>query len=304
MKHLNPLMLLRIAQGDSYGMACEYIKFPRDQAVLDEALRFERYGRHPTHKLAPGQYTDDTQMSIAVTEVLMAMGPDWKSSFRVNEGAEDLRAQFANKFVECFKRDQREGYSRGFQALLEQVTDGRDLLAKINPDSDKNGACMRAVPIGVLPDPMDVVAVAGIQARITHDTVGGQQSAILVAMMSHFALYHTEPFSYYPEWSAQYINVLPHDHDGPVVGPGVGLVTADAVYTLLDTETSLLGIARRTLQWGGDTDSVLAIAWGIASARHPGGDDLPPFFDGGLENGPYGHTFLLTMGRELMAKYQ
>jgi ADP-ribosylglycohydrolase len=301
MKHPNDLMLVRIAQGDAYGMACEYIKFPRDQAVLDEALRFERYGRHPTHKLEPGQYTDDTQMSIAVSEVLLAMGPDWKSSFRVAEGADDLRAQFADSFVACFKRDQRDGYARGFQALLEQVTDGRDLLAKINPDSDKNGACMRAVPIGVLPDPEDVVAVAGIQARITHDTVGGQQSAILVAMMSHFALHCRAPFKDFPAWSAQYINVVPHDHDGPVVGPGVGLVTADAVFTLLDTETTLWGIARRALMWGGDTDSVLAIAWGIASARMS--EDLPPFFDGGLENGPYGRTFLADLGKKLMVKY-
>jgi hypothetical protein len=65
----NDLMLVRIAQGDAYGMATEYIKLPRDQATQDQALEFTKYVANPKHNLRPGQYTDDTQMSLAVPEV-------------------------------------------------------------------------------------------------------------------------------------------------------------------------------------------------------------------------------------------
>ncbi len=56
-----------------------------------------------------------------------------------------------------------------------------------------------------------------------------------------------------------------------------------------------MGIMRQTIEWGGDTDSVAAIAWGIASARYPD-EKLPEFFDRDLENGTYGRDYLSTLG--------
>lgn len=292
MKHPNPLLLVRIAQGDAYGMSCEYIKLPRDQHVYDRALRFEGYGKHPTHRLKKGQYTDDTQMSVAVTEVLLKDNTARLSEF-----------EFADSFLHCFKRDQREGYSRGFQAFLEKVSTPQEFLATIKSDSDKNGAAMRSVPIGVLQEPKDVVETATVQAKITHNTPGGIDASVAVALMSHFALYVDEPLSRLPEWLAEYQapSRLPKWPQAPVQGPGVGINTARAVLTLLVEETTLLGIVKRAIEWGGDTDSVLAIAWGIASARMH--EELPPFFDGGLENGTYGRDFLLALGKQLMETY-
>jgi len=301
MKHPNSSMLVRIAQGDAYGMSCEYIKLPRDQATYDSALKFKSYGRHPTHRLRPGQYTDDTQMSIAVSEVLLSMGPYWKSESSEDGSSERLRSMFAESFVSCFKRDERDGYARGFQALLEQVKDGKELLATIRPDSDKNGAAMRSVPIGVLPDPEDVRHVASVQARITHDTPGGIASSVAVALMSHYALHEPGPLSDLPGWIAERVSGMGRWDGGPVQGPGVGMATARAVLTLVSEERSLLDVARRTIEWGGDTDSVLAVAWGIASTRM--GDRLPEFFDAGMEYGEYGFLFLSQLGEKLMWEF-
>ena len=291
MKHPNPLMLVRLAQGDAYGMATEYIKLPRDQATLDKALQFTSYVRHPTHNLRAGQYTDDTQMSVAVTEVLL-------------EGTYSREA-FADAFVRCFKRDRRDGYARHFQEFLESVETGQDFLQNIYATSDKNGACMRAVPIGVLPNPALVEFVAVEQARLTHDTPGGKHSAAIIALMSHFAHHLDGSLDSLQAYLCNHFHVMtteiPLWEGGPVVGPGVGMATARAVMTLLMTETTLMGIARRAIEWGGDTDSVLALVWGIASARIH--DELPPFFDGGLENGPYGRTFLAELGGKLMQKF-
>jgi ADP-ribosylglycohydrolase len=309
MKNPNPLMLLRIAQGDAYGHAVEYIKFPRDQHTYDKALRFEGYGRHPTHKLDAGAYTDDTQMSIAVAETLID-GKDQLFSKLPVSLADCVRVQhaFVESFVRCFKRDPRDGYARGFQAFLEEVKDARDFMDRINPVSDKNGAAMRSVPLGVLPDTELVLYAAGEQAKRTHSTSGGIGSSMMVALMSHFALYHDSPLSDSREFVRSSFFSMPANDPaiepwpgGPVAGPGVGLATSRAVMTLISTETTLIGIARKAIEWGGDVDSVLSIAWGIASARMR--EELPAFFEGGLEDGPYGRDFLRDLGAKLMNTY-
>jgi ADP-ribosylglycohydrolase len=79
------------------------------------------------------------------------------------------------------------------------------------------------------------------------------------------------------------------------------MITAHAVHTLLTSQASLLEILTQTLMWGGDTDSVASIAWGIASARY-GNEILPEFFERDLEVGrPYGVSYLKSLGTQLMS---
>lgn len=233
-------MLLRIAQGDAYCAATEYLKFPRDQQVKDYALRFEGFGQHPKHKdLKPGMYTDDTQMSVAVAEVLI-------------DGPPYTREKFAEAFVRCFQRDPRKGYSQGFQVFLEQTKTGSEFIEKIRPDSDKNGAAMRAVPLGVLKTPREVLEVAEIQAKLTHDTPDGILSAQAVALMSHFALHHFERLENVGGYLANHLpaffsKVLVWNEGLPVTGPRVGIKTALAVMRLLQTEKTLKDVLKQIL---------------------------------------------------------
>jgi ADP-ribosyl-[dinitrogen reductase] hydrolase len=292
MKHPNPDLLVRIAQGDACGMATEFISLPEHRATKEAALRLDAYGQHPTHhEVRAGHYTDDTQMSIAVAEVLL--GHDPPSTER-----------FADAFVACFKRDPRKGYSRGFQVLLESVGSGAELSKRIRADSDKNGAAMRSVPIGVLPDPERVVEIASLQARITHDTEGGIRSAVAVALMSHYALWTDAPLSEVRSWLETRMPDAPIPKtpwSAAVAGDELGWKTAMAALTLVESRSSLLDIARTAIDWGGDTDSVLAIAFGIASTRLR--EPLPRFFDDDLERGPYGRTFLADLGAALMKRF-
>lgn len=321
MKHPNPLMLLYIAQGDALGFATEYIELPQNRTTKDEVLKFERYVKHPVWDIPAGHYTDDTQMSIANAEVLL------EYNFKAPPTEEAVRAvpwRFADAYVRCFKRDPRPGYSQGLQTVLEKVDCGGDFLKTVDRGSDKNGAAMRSVPFGVLPSPDDVYYATIEQSKITHDTPGGRGSALFIGLMSHFAIHTDDPLTRIRERIRDYIGIPAGSRDlapwpgGPVVGPHVGIKTACAVLTLLETETTMLGIARRAIEWGGDTDTVLAVAWGIASARmgakipgwapRSGGDEgmrdqLPAFLDEDLENGVYGRDFLVTLGTRLMEKY-
>lgn len=330
MKNPNDKMLLRIAQGDAYAMATEYIKLPRDEAVLKEALQFEHYVKHPTHALKAGMYTDDTQMSIAVAEVLLSDEPF-------------TRKKFAQAFIDAFCRDQRDGYSRAFQAILNEAATcpypiGHFLKAVI-PNSTKNGGCMRAVPIGVLKSVDEVLEVAKVQASVTHNTAEGIWSAQAVALMSHFALHSRDPLNMmgaflktalpnsvttigvWPKKThtvttdTSHWNALLLDGKGwsdkvtnrwyPDRGfYGVGISTVKACYEVIQGNTNLKDMLEQIIRWGGDTDSVAAIAWGIASTRTGEANGYEDFWEWELEAGrKYGVQFLKDLGQKLMSKY-
>jgi ADP-ribosylglycohydrolase len=291
MIHSNPLMLLRIAQGDAYAAAVEYVKPSEHKELFEQSLKFERYLKHPTHSLGVGQYTDDTQMSIAVAEVML-------------DGKRYSRA-FIDAFVRCFKRDPRDGYARGFQSFLEAVKDTDHFIAQIKPFSDKNGAAMRSVPIGVLSDAKEIMAVAEANANTTHRTPIGVWSSQAVALMSHFALYVDEPFeaigefveSYLPGFIKDVVDVRP----GRVSAPDLTLKTIRAIYHGL-MSPSYVDVMVRIINWGGDTDTVAAVVFGIGSARWQ--QELPPGIENGLEDGEYGRRFLIELGEKLMKRYR
>jgi len=305
MLNLNTNLLYYTAIGDAYCLSTEYIKHPRDDELKAKALEFKGYLQHPVHKAKPGSYSDDTQMSIANAEVLIKSGPMGK--------IEDI--DFANAWVEAFKRDPRDAYSRGFQAFLEEVKSGKEFLDKIVISSNKNGAAMRAAVFGVYEDVQKALDVSRQQASITHNTPGGIFGSQAVTLMSHFALHSDQEMNRLNlgEYIIEHLgdtlvsddlfkDVIVTRWDGRVAGEEIGIITAWAVFELLVSCNSLLEIMQKTIEWGGDTDSVASIAMGIGSARLP--DDLPKFMHSDLErNSKYGSKYLQKLGSQLMLKF-
>ena len=169
-------MLLELAIGDAYGAGFEYASPDRVQCYND----LSRYVQHPRHQLKPGSYTDDTQMSLAIAQAIVAQEP-WTPEV------------LATRFVETFKRDPREGYASRFYQFLLKIRDGREFLEAINWTSDKSGAAMRAAPMGVFPTVEKVIEAATIQAAITHNTPDGINAARAAALMSHYFIYQLGP---------------------------------------------------------------------------------------------------------------
>jgi hypothetical protein len=81
--------------------------------------------------------------------------------------------------------------------------------------------------------------------------------------------------------------------------PCEGIATVRAVYSLLRNSETLSQVLDGAVRFGGDTDSVAAIALGIASSRLP--DDLPLFLETDLEpGGKFGVEYLKALGARLM----
>lgn len=301
MKNFNSKFLHYIAIGDAYCLATEYVKSPEHDFLIKKALKFKKYLKHPSHGTTPGGYSDDTQMSIGCTEVLL--GDDWSE------------LGFANGWVKAFKRDPINGYSRKFQKFLEDISSGEEFLEKIIRESNKNGGAMRSIPFGVLSTPEQVIKIAHRQAAITHNLPGGIFGSLAIALMAHYIWYdlghiNREEMGFFlrehlkPLISSRqdFAHAFAKPWEGRVKGPEVGFVTAIAVFEVLNTTTSLMSALRQVIEWGGDTDSVAALVLGLGCSFMR--ENLPDFMHYAVApNTKYDSNFLIDLGEKLEHKF-
>lgn len=276
-------MISHIAIADAYGAGFEYSAPTPDRPNTGLA-----YVAHPTHHtVRPGMYTDDTQMSIAVAEVLL--------------GGDHTPLAFADAFVAAFHRDPRDGYARGFQAFLPTTTSGADFLARIKPNSAKSGGAMRAGPVGLLADVHDVLALSALQARLTHDTPEGVAAAQAAALMVHHQARLQAPLATLPAFLDAHVpgHVWSRPLEGPAEHGGVDIVRG-ALHALIGA-TSLHDLLVRTVDVGGDVDTVAAIAMAPASVSAHLDRIVPEPLVWALEDGPYGRRFLEELDHRLAA---
>jgi ADP-ribosylglycohydrolase len=276
-------MLLELAIGDAYGAGFEYA----DPEFVLSYNDLSGYVRHPRHNLRLGCYTDDTQMSLAIAETLVAQEP-WTPEV------------LANRFVTTFKRDQREGYARRFYQYLLQVENGQEFLEGINWTSDKSGAAMRAAPIGILPTVERVIEATTIQAAITHNTEDGINAARAAALMSHYFIYRLGS----KEALGQFLEAhVSGEWSNPWQGEvkSKGWMSVRAAITAVMRNNSLSELLKDCIAYTGDVDTVAAIALAAASCSEEIKQDLPEHLIAGLENGSYGRDYIVALDRKLMS---
>jgi ADP-ribosylglycohydrolase len=277
-------MLVELAIGDAYAAAFEFVdwRLTRDHRLGD-------YARHPWHEREPGRYTDDTQMSIAVAELIVS-------------GAPFTRENLAHHFVQAFQRDRRTGYARGFYEFLSYVKDGADFLARIRPSSDKNGGAMRAVPVGVFASVAEVVDKSALQARITHDTPEGANAAVAVSLMAHFFLYRLGGRQELPAFLSSHAPGPPWAEPWSGEVDVKGYSAARAAVHLIVEHDQLSAMLDQAVRFGGDTDTVAAITLGVAACCPEIRNDLPQRLLMGLESGTYGREFLRDLDNQLLSR--
>jgi ADP-ribosyl-[dinitrogen reductase] hydrolase len=242
--------MVELAIGDAYGGGFEYAS----ASFVVRHNTVEGYLQHPKHTgIPPGAYTDDTQMTLAVAELLV-------------DGGEWTPLALADRFVEVFHRDPREGYAGGFHAFLRSVRTGREFLARICPNSDKSGAAMRVAPVGLLPSVDEVRHYAALQARVTHDTPAGVASAEAAALAVHYCHHALGPLEDIGGWISEQLGT---DWARPWQGKvgSKGAMSVRAALTALASARSMADLLRTCVAYTGDVDTVATIALAAAPAR-------------------------------------
>jgi ADP-ribosyl-[dinitrogen reductase] hydrolase len=276
-------MLVELAIGDAYGAGFEYA--PED--LVHRRNTGTRYVRHPRYAIAPGCYTDDTQMSLALAEALVDNDP-WTPQ------------SLAERFVTVFRRDPREGYANHFYQLLKDTHNGAELLRRLQPASDRSGAAMRATPLGVLPTVAEVKERCRVQAVLTHNTPDGIHAAQAAALLTHHALYQRGPKSQLGQYLEGQVPGRWSEAWAGKVG-AKGWMSVRAAITALRRNDRLSSLLRDCIGFTGDVDTVATIALAAASCSAEFEQDLPRNLLATLENGRYGRDYLAALDRKLLA---
>lgn len=286
-------MLVEIAIGDAYGASFEFAP----EKFVETHNSGDLYVAHHSRDIKPGRYTDDTQMSMALVEMIL-------------DDVEFTPLNVADKFVEVYKRDPREGYGAIYKLLNDKnVKSGIALLRRIKPFSEKNGSMMRSVPLGIFKDHNRVIETAAIQSMVTHCHPDAIHAAQITALMSHWAIYHWndgQPMDLFeimafmecisPSVKEAFDRLVLSDIESPV--PCHAIKTLRAVLGVLHYSSSLKGVLVDSCSLQGDTDSVAAVAMGIACNSHMK-KDLPRQLVKGLENGDYGLDYLIDLDSQI-----
>jgi ADP-ribosylglycohydrolase len=229
----------------------------------------------------PGSYTDDTQQTIAIAELLV-------------EGTEWTPENIAQKLVDVYHRDPRNGYSRRVKMALNASASGAEFIKNIDPNSDTSGAAMRACPLGIIHDIPELVERVTIQARISHNTDLGIQAALASALATHYCIYQIGELSEVGKFIASQV---PGDWDvayNEFVGQK-GWMSVRAAITALSQHDNLADMLKACIAFTGDVDTVATIALGAAATSPLVEKNLPNHLYQNLEAGNYGLEYLQAL---------
>jgi ADP-ribosyl-[dinitrogen reductase] hydrolase len=275
-------MLLEIAIGDSYGAGFEF-------SPVEKVLKYNNIHEYQTHEkgeIGIGKYTDDTQMSLAIIELML-------SKKKLNT------ENFAKYFFKGFNRDPRKGYASKFYDILMNAKNAEDMTSMLIPNSTRNGAMMRSVPLGRCASTKFIMDICRIQSSITHATEVAIRSSQVIALASHY-LMRGAKLEDLEDLLKQHFNRLDIDyyHSGPV--PCDAIVTVDAVMTALLRNRNMCSLLMDCVNFTGDVDSVAAVALGLASLSDEYDRRLPSSLLNSLENGKYGKDYLIAIDKQFM----
>lgn len=188
-----PLPLVGVAIGDAMGMPFEMQ--PHDNPDLLAWKGGFVDGIY--HHLKKGQYTDDTQMTLALARVLAAFPAQ---NIRNPLDAKPLKRQLQDAYMAWY-----ESGPRGIGGTLRRAILGLLRHKAENPAWPDNtprpdtgipeargtGTAMRAIPLGLWNTPDRRIGklqlwefVANMDARITHDSKHGEAGSCVVAYMA------------------------------------------------------------------------------------------------------------------------
>lgn len=273
-------MLVEMAIADAYGAGFEF----RDDHFVAANNDLSRYHPHALGDLKAGQYTDDTQMSIALAE-MMLNDCDWS------------RLSVAKGFFNTYDRDPRDGYSKRMKKLLTYGT----VEEMLNSNGGGNGAAMRAGVLGLYPTLVTARGRAHHQARVTHNTTASDDAAKAVAVAVHF-LSHGDA----TRWNVGMLVTLDVGGDFEFPWPETWRVSTHpsqavrAAITAIQKGNTLSEVLKTAVAFGGDTDTVATIAMSMAVWCKDIENDLPQYLYAGLENGPFGLDYLRDLDQQLL----
>lgn len=255
---------LGFAIGDALGATVEFM-LPREIA--------HRYGVHRDIvgggwlKLASGQVTDDTTMSLALGSALLTGGVDALQHHV--QGDETLVRHVGDAYVRWFKGRPVDCGNTCRRGIMRYMLDG-SLEGPLNPGDGGNGALMRNLPavLATLGDDAAFERVSIAQARLTHHHPLSDAATLGLGRLLRLILAGADRGTC-QLWITQWVLDNPSFRFTPYRGYATAYVL-DTVQTVLhyltlhaDFEAALVA----TVNQGDDADTTGALVGMLAGAR-------------------------------------
>lgn len=166
-------VLLGTVIGDSLGVPFEK-KLSNDPLLVNWDCKTFLGSAH--HKLQPGQYSDDGQMSIMVAESLIenhGFNPD------------DL----AKRYTDWIVSGKARGYGKTTLLAIQNLVSGKHWSESGIAGSYGNGTAMRAAPFGIYfrNDLQSLVSIVKMDSAITHASEEAEAGALAIALTAAYA---------------------------------------------------------------------------------------------------------------------
>lgn len=260
--------------GDSVGSFLEFTTLPSQQ-MIDQALTMPGGG---CWDLAPGQITDDGELTLCLARGLL-------------HGGDDPLENIAGFYLDWLEsppfdigQTTRNGLSGGLACSGSLARAMTRSAAQLNPDSKANGSLMRCIPLAIAGWDLEedvLVSLARSESALTHPHPSCQDSvAAYVLAAAHLV---ANPGDSQGAWrrAGQWVRQSGCDEvwewletslrDDPVPGrPHEGFVRIAFIHAFrhLQLETPYLDGLRQTLALGGDTDTNACIVGGMLGVLH------------------------------------
>lgn len=285
-----------LAIGDALGMP-----FETETPLAERLIQWDgSFGPSSFHKLGPGQWTDDTQMSLALMGAL-------------TEKKTYTPSLAATKYLEWFLGKRAGGIPRGVAKTtgeaMQRLASGRPWDESGIEGSEGNGSAMRAAPFGLLhrrgARRMEIAANdARLDASITHRSLEASEGSAAIAMaVSHLAAGGAKPElldAVIPLLAKSQIKTaleklrllcrsadireVISEMDWMLAGPAAHVVqSVPAAFAFFLYAENFAEVVEGAVRGGGDTDSVAAMAGAMAGA-HFGYEAIPDKYLAGLED--------------------
>ena len=308
--------VLGSAAGDALGAGYEFTNPAPDQEIA--MIGGGGFG------WAPGEWTDDTQMAVAILDVIAT-------------GSRDLDA-IASNFLTWYSAGPADvgiqtSSVLGSAAVPEDLADAAAAFMEANPRSAGNGALMRTAPVALaaLDDRTEIARLAGSIASLTHAHPDSVAACVLSSLAIQEAITTAKPDQVF-DWEAAVRNGLEHVSEdrrerwdelvteavtGPpgLFNPNGWVVTAfqAALSAIVNTPVPveqpsdhLRDALVAAVRIGHDTDTVAAIAGALLGSRWGTGaipDEWNTVIHGDRRRGsePVSGTELVQLARKTLS---
>lgn len=291
--------LIGSAIGDALGMPLEFLTKDKILELYHERVVefLEPHIDHPFNgKLARGEYTDDTELTIAIAKSL----------------TETNLENIEEKIGEAYKLSKRFGWGRTCRTACRGYSKGRTDQAL---DSTGSGAAMRISPVGLINSMnqqgyKQFINQVYIASAVTHDNPYAISGAMAVAaaveyvkkakhidgMMNHIlrATRLMEDFLRYKGYEDLRMSEIIEDGITGFEPSDVRTVVPSALKIFIEKSNSFSESVIEAANQGGDADTVAAIVGAISGAYH-GFKKIPDSFVSELN----GNIELISIARDL-----